>query len=106
VSAVGSCPHGAPDAFPTRRSSDLAFVNGQLAVTPATLTVTAVDKSREYGLANPAFTASYSGFRNGQDLGSSDVAGLPSLTTTASADGRACALQSLAEAGCLLPMDY
>ena len=39
-----------------------SFENGELAVTPVTLTVTADDKSKVYGAANPTFTASYSGW--------------------------------------------
>src|ERR671936_557308 len=60
-----------------------SFANGSLSVTPATLTVTADDKSREYGDANPAFTASYAGFKNGETLATSGVTGSPSLTTAA-----------------------
>jgi hypothetical protein len=36
-------------------------------VTPALLTVTADDKSKTQGLANPALTASYDGFVNGEN---------------------------------------
>ena len=43
----------------------ISYVNGQLAVTPATLTVTAGNTNRPYGAANPVFTASYLGFVNG-----------------------------------------
>src|SRR5207247_11095938 len=51
--------HKAPlPAAPTRRSSDL-------------------------GDANPALTASYAGFKNGETLATSGVTGSPSLTTTA-----------------------
>ncbi|MDD5103051.1 MAG: Ig-like domain repeat protein [Candidatus Peribacteraceae bacterium] len=52
-------------------------------VNKATLTVTADGASRAYGAANPAFTAGYSGFVNGEVLGTSDVTGSPSLTTAA-----------------------
>src|SRR3989442_2486476 len=45
--------------------------------------VTADNKSREYGDANPTFTASYAGFKNGETLATSGVTGGPSLTTTA-----------------------
>src|SRR5439155_12233721 len=41
--------------------------------------------SREYGDANPTFTASYSGFKNSETLAISGVTGAPSLTTTATA---------------------
>lgn len=41
----------------------------QLAVERAALTITAKDASRAYGLPNPAFTADYSGFVNGEGPG-------------------------------------
>ncbi len=59
--------------------------NGTLTVTPAALTITAGDAARVYGAANPAFTASYSGFQNGETLPTSGVTGSPSLTATATA---------------------
>src|SRR5439155_1057652 len=62
-----------------------SFVHGALSVTKATLTVTADDKTREYGDANPAFSASYSGFKNSETLGTSGVTGSPSLSTSATA---------------------
>lgn len=40
------------------------FVNGTLTINPAPLTITAVDTSKVYGAALPAFTASYSGLVN------------------------------------------
>jgi len=58
-------------------------VNGTLTVGKATVTVTADAASRAYGAANPAFTAAYSGFVNGDTLATSGVTGAPSLTTTA-----------------------
>jgi sugar lactone lactonase YvrE len=51
-----------------------------LAVSPAALGVTANNASRVYGGSNPAFTASYSGFVNGEVLATSDVRGSPQLT--------------------------
>jgi hypothetical protein len=54
---------------------------GSLSITPATLTVTADNKSRTYGAANPLFTASFNGFVNGEN--NSVISGNPSLTTTA-----------------------
>ncbi len=41
------------------------FVNGSLTILKASLVAKADDKSRSYGLANPAFTISYTGFVNG-----------------------------------------
>src|SRR5262249_34880969 len=55
-------------------------LGGTLHVTPAPLTVTADDKSKVYGSANPVLTASYSGFVNGDT--SAVVSGL-TLSTTA-----------------------
>ncbi len=43
------------------------YVNGTLTVDKAALTVTVNDAARTYGAANPAFTATYSGFVLGQD---------------------------------------
>ncbi|WP_439487156.1 MBG domain-containing protein, partial [Blastomonas fulva] len=46
---------------------DFSYVPGTLTITRALLTVTANDATREYGLANPAFTGSITGFRNSDD---------------------------------------
>jgi hypothetical protein len=75
---------------------------GLLTIEPATLTVTANDKSRDYGDSNPLFDATITGFKNGETLATSGVTGSPSCTTTAtSASGVgtypiACALGTLA----------
>jgi autotransporter-associated beta strand protein len=58
---------------------------GTLSVTKALLTVTAADAGRLYGTANPAFSAVYSGFKNGETLATSGVTGSPVLSTTATA---------------------
>ena len=52
-----------------------------LTVNPAQLTVTAVNISKIVGTANPAFTASYSGFVNGDTT--AVLGGSPALSTTA-----------------------
>lgn len=57
------------------------FVNGTLSITKAMLTVTAANKSRAYGAANPLLTFSYSGFLNGDDA--LDLNTPPTATTTA-----------------------
>ena len=59
------------------------FVDGQLTITKATLNVKADNATREYGDANPTFTATYTGFKNGEVLATSGVTGSPSLTSTA-----------------------
>ncbi|WP_444439272.1 MBG domain-containing protein [Pseudomonas sp. A6] len=43
----------------------LKFVDGKLQITPATLTVTAQDKSKVYGDADPGLSYSVSGLKNG-----------------------------------------
>src|SRR5438094_6331533 len=81
-------------AAPSRITSDLGgllsgnysftfFAPGTLHVTKAVLTVTADDKSREYGDANPAFDATISGFKNGENLATSGVTGTASCTSAA-----------------------
>jgi hypothetical protein len=44
----------------------LNYVNGTLTITSASLTVTANDKSKIYGAANPTFDFNYVGFVNGE----------------------------------------
>src|SRR5207249_3808144 len=61
----------------------VSFVAGTLTVTKAPLTVTADAKSKVYGSANPALTATITGFVNGETLGSSGVTGAVALSTTA-----------------------
>src|SRR5206468_10314040 len=51
-------------------------------ITQAGLTVTADNKSRAAGQANPTLTASYAGFVGGETLSTSGVTGSPALSTT------------------------
>src|SRR5439155_3540712 len=82
---VAGSPYAITGAIGTLSAGNYSFSfgDGQLTITKATLTVTANDTNRVYGAANPVFTASYSGFANGETLGTSDVTGSPSLTTAA-----------------------
>ena len=57
------------------------YVNGTLTVTQAALTVTADAQSKVYGTANPALTATITGFVNGDTV--AVVSGLAALSTTA-----------------------
>ncbi|MBK6589387.1 MAG: Ig-like domain repeat protein [Acidobacteria bacterium] len=59
------------------------YVNGNVTVNKKGLTVTADNKSRAYGAANPTLTATFTGFVLGQNLGTSDVTGSPLLSTMA-----------------------
>jgi hypothetical protein len=51
-------------------------------ITKATLTVKADDKSRAAGQANPALTASYTGFVGSETVATSGITGSPALSTT------------------------
>src|SRR5207247_1945974 len=61
----------------------IGYVVGTLTVNAATLTVTADDKAKSYGAANPALTVSYSGYVNGHPAASLTTP--PTVTTTATA---------------------
>src|SRR5205814_9291409 len=61
------------------------FVAGHLTVSRAHLRVAAVDASRLYGDANPSFTATLSGFANGETLATSGVSGAASCASAANA---------------------
>jgi len=55
----------------------------QVAITKKQLTITATDASKTYGDANPALSATISGFVNGETLATSGVSGLASASTAA-----------------------
>ncbi|MBF9143814.1 MBG domain-containing protein [Hymenobacter properus] len=78
----------------------------QLVIGKAALSVTADDKSRTYGDANPAFTASYSGFVNGETLATSGVSGAPAVSTTATTASSVGAYPITASAGTLAAANY
>jgi len=78
-SAVGDYPITATGAADVNYL--VSHVNGLLSVTRAPLTVTAANKSKVYGAANPALSASYIGFVNGDTSASLDAP--VNLTTTA-----------------------
>lgn len=65
----------------TDNNYTFTYVNGTLTITKATLTATADNKSRVYGVANPAFTITYTGFKNSETSTVIDTA--PTATTTA-----------------------
>ena len=69
-------PSGASDPNYT-----INYVSGNYTISPAPLTVTAVNQSMTYGGTVPVLTASYSGFVNGDDATSLSTP--PNLTTTA-----------------------
>jgi hypothetical protein len=88
TTAVGASPVGTYAIVPALSGAalgnyDVVTKIGMLTVTRATLTVTADDRTRVYGGANPAFTATYAGFLNGDTA--AVLSGAPALTTTAAA---------------------
>jgi filamentous hemagglutinin family protein len=58
------------------------YAPGTLTITPAALLIAANDASRVYGDANPTFTATFTGFKAGDDAG--DLAGLSFATPATS----------------------
>jgi hypothetical protein len=73
-------------------------------ITPAALTVTAANKSKVYGTANPALSAVFSGFVNNES--SSAICGSPSLTTTATAGSDVGSYTITAARGSLSAVNY
>ncbi|WKZ60950.1 MAG: MBG domain-containing protein [Cyclobacteriaceae bacterium] len=65
----------------TDNNYSFSFVSGTLTITKATLIATAENASREFGVANPTFTISYTGFRNGET--SAVLDNPPTASTTA-----------------------
>ncbi len=59
-----------------------SYVDGTLTITQATLTATADNKSRVYGDANPAFTVTYSGFKNSETASVIDSSPTASASAT------------------------
>ncbi|MET3022248.1 MBG domain-containing protein [Flavobacterium hydatis] len=78
-SPVGSYPIVASGGVDPNYIFD--YVDGNLAVTAATLTVTADNKTKIYGAANPPLTITYSGFANSETEAS--LLTSPTITTTA-----------------------
>ncbi|PYU97916.1 MAG: hypothetical protein DMG26_20040, partial [Acidobacteria bacterium] len=83
---------GSPYTITYNYSGDSTYVGSTdssttLTVTPAPLTITANNKSRTYGTANPTFDATYSGFVNNET--SSVLTGTLGCTTTATASSPA-----------------
>jgi len=82
TSSVGTFPITVSGG--TDNNYSFSYVSGTLTITKATLTATAVNTSREFGVANPVFTISYSGFMNGETAVVLDVPPVASSTANAS----------------------
>ncbi|HEX7653093.1 MAG TPA: MBG domain-containing protein, partial [Verrucomicrobiae bacterium] len=103
-SPVGSYDIVAAAGTLTATNYTFIFSNGMLNVAQAAITVTAQNESRGYGEVNPAFTASYSGFVNGE--GTNVLSGVPSLTTSADSQSPTGTYPILAGLGTLTSTNY
>jgi hypothetical protein len=89
TSAVGTYPlTPSVGTLAADNYSFVNFTNGTLTVTKPVITVTAADKSKTYGTANPEFTYSYSGFVDGDNEGSA-MAGTPTISSVATSTSNA-----------------
>ena len=61
---------------------DFSYTPGTLTIGKALLTVTADDKSKEYGEVNPTLTVSYSGFKGSDDVNVLDMAAIATTSAT------------------------
>ena len=68
TSAVGTYPIVCTQGTLSATSYVFVFVSGTLTVTPAPLNVTAANATRLYGDANPAFTGTVTGIKNGDNI--------------------------------------
>ena len=103
-SGVGSYPVSVTNGTLSAANYVFSFVGGSLTVNAVTLTVTANSTSRPYGTTNPVFTASYSGFVNGETT--NVLSGAPSLTTLATTNSPAGNYPIVATNGTLSAANY
>jgi hypothetical protein len=103
VTGAGTCVVAANQAG-NGDYSTAATVSHSIVVNAAVLTVTANNASRVYGVANPTFTASSSGFVNGDT--SSVLSGAPNLTTTATPTSARGSYTIVVAAGTLAASNY
>src|SRR5207244_3727185 len=83
ASHVSGSPYSITASAAADSDYTISYVAGTLTVTPVGLTITADNKTKAYGAALPALTASYSGLVNGDTA--ARLTTHPTLTTTATA---------------------
>ncbi len=103
---AGSYSAGVGASFAGDSSYGSSTGSASLNVTKAVLTVTADNKGKAFGAANPTLTASYSGFQNGETLATSGVTGSPGLTTTATTTSNVATYPITAALGSLSAGNY
>ncbi len=82
----------------------ITYSNGMLTVTAAMLTVTANPATRSYGTTNPVFTATISGFVNGENT--NVVSGQAALSTSADSSSQVGTYDIAAALGNLSALNY
>ena len=82
-SVYGIAVTGDGDLFIANQCPGVRQVSASISVqvTPSPLAVTADNKSRIYGDTDPTFTATISGFQNGETLGTIGITGNPGFTS-------------------------
>ena len=83
ASSVAGSPYAINASGAVDANYTISYSAGSLAVTQASLTITADNKTKVYGAAVPTLTASYAGFVNGDTQASLTTP--PTLSTTATA---------------------
>ena len=80
-SHVSNNPYSITASSAVDTDYSISYAAGTFTVTPAPLTITAVNKSKVYGAVLPTLTLSYTGLVNGDTAASFTI--LPTVTTTA-----------------------
>jgi hypothetical protein len=104
---AGTAPIAAGAGTLTATNYDFTATNGTLTINKAHLTVTADDKTRLYGAANPTLTSAVSGFVNGETAGTAaGYGGTAGVTTLANATTNVGTVPIAAGAGNLAATNY
>jgi hypothetical protein len=83
ASGIGPYPISCTGGTLASDNYSFTLAGGTLTVGRAPLTVAADDATRQYGLPNPALTATVGGFANGETAATASLAGSAACTTTA-----------------------
>ena len=106
TTGVGTAAITASTGSLSAANYDFTPANGTLTINKAHLTVTANNQSRLYGQPNPVFTATLSGFVNGESAGSAGVTGLADVGSAATPLSAAGTAPITVAAGSLAAANY